>query len=361
MRIAFVHEYLNQFGGAERMLAVLAEMFPTAPIYTLLYDERATRGLFKGRDVKTSFLQRFPGAVRHHEWYPLLMPLAIEQFDFSAFDVVISISASFAKGIITKPTTRHICYCLTPPRFLWDNSQKFSKDFGFPFFIRFASQPLISYLRMWDRSASDRVDEFWRISDFVGKRIQKYYHQSSKLIYPPVDINAFRIATEPAEGYFLMVGRLVSYKKFDVAIKAFNELKLPLKIIGIGPEIGNLKRLAHKNIEFLGQVDDKELARRYREARALIFPQEEDFGIVPLEAMASGRPVIAYRGGGAGETVIENETGIFFDTQTPEAIIEAVKKFDSNKFSPVRCRTQAEKFSVVRFKEQVLSVLSPNT
>ncbi len=358
MHIAFVHEYLNQFGGAERMLAVLAEMFPTAPIYTLLYDEKATRGLFKGRAVKTSFLQKFPGAVAHHEWYPLLMPLAIEQFDFSAYDVVISVSASFAKGIITKPAARHICYCLTPPRFLWDNSQKFGKDFGFPPVIRFASQPLISYLRMWDHSAADRVDEFWRISDFVGKRIQKYYHQDSKLIYPPVDTTAFPMAAEPPEDYFLMAGRLVSYKKFDVAIKAFNELGLPLKIVGTGPELGNLKRLASKNIEFLGQVDDAELARRYQEARALIFPQEEDFGIVPLEAMASGRPVIAYRGGGAEETIIENETGIFFDTQTPEAIIEAVKKFSAQKFSSATCHAQAERFSTSRFKEEIKKALN---
>ena len=366
MRIAFVHEYLNQFGGAERTLAVLAEMFPTAPIYTLLYDEKATRGLFKGRVVNTSFLQKFPGAVSHHEWYPLLMPLAIEQFDFSVFDVVISVSASFAKGIITKPAARHICYCLTPPRFLWDNSQKFGKDFGFPPLIRFASQPLISYLRMWDHSAADRVDEFWRISDFVGKRIQKYYHQSSRLIYPPVDISKFPMAVESPQGpdapgggdYFLMVGRLVSYKKFDVAIRAFNELKLPLKIIGTGPEMKRLKKMAHPNIEFLGQVSDDELGRYYREARALIFPQEEDFGIVPLEAMASGRPVIAYRGGGAKETIVENETGIFFETQTPEAIIEAVKKFDSCKFSPVRCRVQAEKFSTDVFRKNIFKYLN---
>ena len=366
MRIAFVHEYLNQFGGAERTLAVLAEMFPTAPIYTLLYDEKATRGVFKGRVVNTSFLQKFPGAVSHHEWYPLLMPLAIEQFDFSVFDVVISVSASFAKGIITKPATRHICYCLTPPRFLWDNSQKFGKDFGFPLLIRFASQPLISYLRMWDHSAADRVDKFWRISDFVGKRIEKYYHQSSALIYPPVDTDKFPMAVEPPQGpdapvgagYFLMVGRLVSYKKFDVAIRAFNELKLPLKIIGTGPEMKRLKKMAQANIEFLGQVNDDELGQYYRGAKALIFPQEEDFGIVPLEAMASGRPVIAYRGGGAKETIVENETGIFFETQTPEAIIEAVKKFDSCKFSPVRCRVQAEKFSTDVFRKNIFKYLN---
>ena len=357
MRIAFVHEYLNQFGGAERMLGVLAEMFPSAPIYTLLYDEKATRGLFKGRDIKTSFLQKFPGALTHHEWYPLLMPLAIEQFDFTGYDVVISVSASFAKGIITKPATRHICYCLTPPRFLWDNSQRFGKDFGFPPLIRFASQPLISYLRMWDHSASDRIDEFWRISNFVGNRIEKYYHHDSKLIYPPVDTDKFPMATEPPQDYFLMVGRLVSYKKFDVAIKAFNKLELPLKIIGTGPELANLKKLAHANIEFLGQVDDAELGRRYRESLALVFPQEEDFGIVPLEAMSSGRPVIAYRGGGAGETVVESETGILFDVQTPEAIVEAVRKFSTQKFSPATCHAQANHFGTSRFKEQIKQAL----
>lgn len=358
MRVAFVHEYLNQFGGAERTLAVLSEMFPTAPIYTLLYDEQATRGLFKNQTVNTSFLHKFPGAINHHEWYPLLMPLAIEQFDFSSFDLVISVSASFAKGIITKPAARHICYCLTPPRFLWDNSQKFGKDFGFPPLIRFASQPLISYLRMWDHSAVDRVDEFWRISDFVGKRIEKYYHQPSALIYPPVDTDKFPIAIDLPQNYFLMVGRLVSYKKFDVAIRALNKLNLPLKIIGTGPEIGRLKRLAHSNIEFLGQVNDDELGRYYRGARALIFPQEEDFGIVPLEMMASGRPVIAYRRGGAEETVIENKTGIFFEAQTPEAIIDAIKRFDDHEFSPTTCRAQAEKFSVKIFKEKIKSALN---
>jgi len=363
MRIAFVHEYLNQFGGAERTLSILSEMFPLAPIYTLLYNKKATQNLFKGKVVNTSFLQKLPGAMNHHEWYTLLMPLAMEQFDFSDYDLVISISASFAKGIITKPNTRHICLCLTPPRFLWDNSQKFGKDFGFPPIIRLASQPLISYLRMWDQSAADRVDGFWRISDFVGKRIEKYYHQTSILIYPPVDTEKFFMADPDAPvgaGYFLMTGRLVSYKKFDIAIKAFNELKLPLKIIGIGPELKRLKKLAQSNIEFVGQVSDDELGRYYRGAKALIFPQEEDFGIVPLEAMASGRPVIAYRGGGAQETIIENKTGIFFDTQTPEAIIKAVEEFDYKNFDSATCRSQAEKFSVEIFRKNILSALSSN-
>jgi glycosyltransferase involved in cell wall biosynthesis len=360
MRIAFVHEYLNQFGGAERMLASLAEAFPDAPIYTLLYDERATKGLFKGRAVRTSFLQKFPGAVAHHERYPWLMPLAIEQFDLAGFDTVVSISASFAKGIITKPGTRHICYCLTPPRFLWDNSQQFSREFGFPSLIRGLMPPFISYLRMWDRHASDRVDEFWRISDFVGGRIQKYYRQPSRLIYPPVETDRFPMASDPPENHFLVAGRLVSYKKFDIAIKAFNELALPLNIIGIGPELERLKKIAGPTIKFLGPVNDEQLAVQYRQAKALVFPQEEDFGIVPLEAMASGRPVIAYRGGGARETVIEGETGIFFDAQTPEAIIAAIQEFNETTFDPARCRARAEEFNTKIFKEKILEALSTN-
>ncbi len=353
MRIAFVHEYLNQFGGAERTLAVLAEMFPSAPIYTLIYDEKATRSLFKGKTIKTSFLQKLPNVVKHHEWYTLLMPLAIEQFDFSSYDIVISISASFAKGIITKPSTKHICYCLTPPRFLWDNSQKFSKDFGFPPMVRFLIQPLLSYLRVWDQSASDRVDEFWRISNFVGKRIEKYYHQPTSLIYPPVDVSKFSVTEPTSDAYYLMVGRLVSYKKFDMAIKAFNELELPLKIVGTGPELKRLKKISKPNIEFVGQVSDDQLSRYYQGCKALIFPQEEDFGIVPLEAMASGRPVVAYRGGGAEETIIENETGVFFDTQNPEAIVRAVREVNNRKFEPSACRAQAEKFSEEVFKRNI--------
>lgn len=340
------------------MLASLLELFPDAPVFTLLYDERSTKGLFKGRTVHTSFLQKFPGALTHHQRYPLLMPLAIEQFDLSAYDLVISLSASFAKGVITKPHTRHICYCLTPPRFLWDNSQQFSREFGFSPVTRAVMPPFISYLRMWDRHASGRVDEFWNISDFVGRRIQKYYRQPSKRIYPPVQMELFPVAVSAPDDHYVMVGRLVSYKKFDIAVKAFNELGVPLKIIGVGPEAGRLKRLARPNIQFLGHVSDMELARHYREARALIFPQEEDFGIVPLEAMASGRPVIAYRSGGAAETVLEGETGMFFNEQTPGSLIAAVRAFQDLIFDPARCRAQAEKFSVSRFKDDIKAHLS---
>lgn len=352
MRIAFVHEYLNQFGGAERMLQVLSAMFPQAPIYTLIYDENLTGHVFEGRTIITSFLQKLPLTKNHHRLFPLLMPIAIEQFDFSDYDLVISISASFAKGIITKPETRHICYCLTPPRFLWDNSQKLLEEFGFPAIIKKLMPPFISYLRIWDQEASSRVDEFWSISNFVRDRVKKYYHADSKVIYPPVDTDKFIISPHIGD-YYLMVGRLVPYKKFDLAIEAFNDLDKRLIIVGAGPELFKLKKIAKDNIEFLGLVTDDTLSALYSKAKALVFPQEEDFGIVPLEAMASGRPVLAFKGGGALETIIEGETGLFFDHQSSEAIKETIGLFEKMQFNSRLCRIQAEKFDINIFQNKI--------
>ncbi len=357
MKIAFVHEYLNQFGGAERMLQVLCALYPRAPIYTLLYDRDATGGVFDGRVIKTSFLQNFPFTKKHHRIFPLLMPLAIEQFDFSDYDLVLSVSASFAKGIITKPATKHVCYCLTPPRFLWDNSHKFVEEFGYSRFIKKIIPPFITYLRIWDREASLRVDDFWSISNFIRDRVKKYYSRPSQVIYPPVNVSKFNISQEIGD-YFFMAGRLVSYKRFDLAVTAFNQNGLLLKIVGIGPELNKLKKIANKNIEFLGLVSDEKLAVLYSHAQACIFPQEEDFGIVPLESMASGRPVIAYRAGGATETVVENETGIFFNEQTAESLQGAIEKFQTAKFSPQVCRSHAEKFDIEIFKNKVSASLN---
>lgn len=356
MKIAFVHEYLNQFGGAERVLQVLCTIFPDAPIYTLFYDSEATGHVFEDRVVRTSFLQRMPLAKKYHHFFPLFMPLAIEQFDFSDFDVVLSISASFAKGVVTKPGTRHICYCLTPPRFLWDDSQKFTEEFKYPFPIKKLLPPFITYLRLWDREASYRVDEFWSISNFVKERIKKYYLRDSDVIYCPVNVSKFYISDNVGD-YFFMAGRLVSYKKFDLAIRVFNKLGWPLKIAGIGPEMHRLRKMTNSNIEFLGLVSDAQLADLYSGARAFIFPQEEDFGITPLESMASGRPVIAYRGGGARETIKEDETGLFFDEQTEESLTNALLKFKDMKFNPAICRTQAERFDIRVFKENILENL----
>jgi glycosyltransferase involved in cell wall biosynthesis len=352
MKLAFVHEYLNQYGGAERVLEVLGEQFPNAPIYTTLYDPRSTNGVFEGKEIRTSFLQKIPGAKRYHHAFSALMPLAVEQFDISGFDKAFSVAASFAKGIITKPHTEHICYCLTPPRFLWDDSQKFVNEFRYPGLIKSLSPLVLSYLRIWDQQASKRVDRFIAISEFVRARIRKYYGVDAEVVYPPVDVSKFEVSKTKDE-YFLMVGRLVAYKKFDLAIKAFNALGWKLKIVGTGIEEKRLKALAGKNIEFLGKVEDERLGEIYGRAQALIFPQEEDFGIVPLEAMACGTPVIAYRGGGAVETIADEKTGIFFDEQEVGSLVEILKSFNQSSFDPIVCRAQAEIFDTQIFKDKI--------
>lgn len=358
MKIAFVHEYLNQFGGAERLLQVLSSLFPNAPIYTLFYDENGTGKVFIDKEIRTSFLQKIPLINRRHTVFPLLMPLAIEQFDFSHFDLVISISSSFSKGIITPVNTRHICYCLTPPRFLWDDSQRFLEEFSYPRIVKKILPPFLSYLRIWDWEAAQRVDEFWAISDFVKQRIRKYYKKDSTILYCPVNTEMFySVKPDQLGNYFFSAGRLVPYKKFDLIIRVFNKLGLPLKIAGAGPEYKKLKKIANSNIEFLGLVSDKKLADLYAHAKAFVFPQEEDFGIAPLESMASGRPVIAYGKGGALETVLSGKTGIFFKEQTEESIIKAIQGFTVDSFSSEDCKNQASKFSINSFKDQIRGYL----
>jgi glycosyltransferase involved in cell wall biosynthesis len=357
MKPALVHEYLNQYGGAERVLQVLASIVPHAPIYTTLYDERLTGGVFRAYDIRTSFIQRLPLAVRWHHIYSPLMPLAVEQFDLAAFDTVLSVSASFAKGVITHPWTRHISYCLTPPRFLWDDSQRFVQRFAYPLPLGRLAPLALSYLRVWDRQAAERVDAWVAISESVRRRIQKYYGKDAVVVHPPVNMAKFELAEKSGGDYWLMVGRLVAYKNFDLAIRAFKQLGWPLKIVGTGVEERRLRALAGSGVEFLGQVDDVRLAALYRGAAGVVFPQEEDFGIVPLEAMASGRPVVALRRGGALETVIDKMTGLFFDEETPEALADAVDRASRMKWLPHLCRGQAERFDIPTFREKMTAIL----
>lgn len=359
MKIALVHDYLTQFGGGERVLKAFCEMFPEAPIWTLIYDEKATGGIFKDRKIHTSFLQKIPGSKKFFRGLIWLMPLAVEQFDFSDFDLVISVSHSFGKGIITKPTTKHICYCLTPTRYLWHDS-------GLPF--KPISRFILTYLRAWDYQAAQRPDYFIASSENVKQRIKKYYNRESEVIYPPVETNNFNY--KPAglilKDYFLMVGRMVPYKRFDVAIEAF--AKMPeekLLIIGDGPEYNKLKtkslKFKVKNIKFLGRISDSELPKYYANCKALIFPQEEDFGIAPVEAMAAGRPIIAFRAGGALETVIEGETGVFFNEQKPESLLKSIKYFNESKFDSLKIRKYTLKFDNEVFKSKITKLISSLT
>ena len=361
MKVALVHDYLVQYGGAERVLECFAEIFPKAPIYTMVYDKKLMKGAFSDKKIITSFLQKIPFIGSHHRLFPLLMPMAIESFDLSKFDLVLSDSNSYAKGAITAPSALHICYCHTPMRYAWDDCHQHFQEFGYSKITKKFIPLAMNYLRLWDKISASRADRYVANSKFVAERIKKYYQENSAVIHPPVDARKFhifprgeKIKSPAARGYYLMVGRALPYKRFDIVVKAFNELKLPLKIIGEGPEIKKLREMAGKdNIEFLGYLPDEKVAGYYAYCKALIFPQEEDFGITAVEAMACGKPVIAYRGGGALETVAENKTGMFFDFQIPEAVIEAVRKFDARQFNPEEIRKHALEFDKNIFKEKI--------
>lgn len=355
MRVALVHDYLTQYGGAERVLEEFAIMFPNAPIFTLIYNPKTTGYVFEGRDIRTSFLQKIPKASSFYRLFPLLMPMAVEKFDFSQFDIVLSSSASFAKGIITGSNTLHACYCHSPMRYAWLDYKKITGNSTYPAMISRFIPFLLPYIRLWDSQSSHRVDAYMCNSKFIRKKIKKYYQRDATIIYPPLNFDHFYIS-KPKD-YFLLVGRMVPYKRFDIAIDAFNDLNLPLKIVGTGPEFNNLKKRAKKNIEFLGLVSEESLSKYYSEARALIFPQEEDFGITALESMACGRPVIAYGAGGALESITEGASGLFFEEQNPESLKAAVMKFQSKNFDPQKIRESVAKFDRLNFHESVYSFL----
>ncbi len=360
MKTALIHDHLAQDGGAEKVLQVLADMFKTAPIYTLLYEKKNI-DRYAGRRVEASIIQKLPGGVKHYQWYLLFMPIAVEFFDLGAYDLVISDTSSFAKGVITKPDCLHICYCHTPTRYLWSDTHEYLNGLKYNKWFKKIISLLLSKIRLWDYAAADRVDFFIANSLTVQKRIAKYYRRESVVIYPPVETETFSVMApaekEGKEKYFLAGCRLAPYKRVDLAIEAFKVLGAgyKLKIFGDGVDMKRLKGLVGENgnIEFLGRVSDGEKAALYRGAEAYINPQEEDFGITVVESMASGRPVIAYRKGGATETVIEGRTGAFFDVQTAEALAAAIRSFKAEAFDPEGIRAWANRFSVENFQRQM--------
>ncbi|MDP3900229.1 MAG: glycosyltransferase [bacterium] len=354
-KIALVHDHLAQLGGAEKVLQALAEMYPSAPIYTLLYKKSNIDKFFRDIDIKASYIQKLPWGVKKYQWYLPMMPSAIESLNLSEYDTVISSASSFAKGVITNPHACHICYCHTPTRYLWHYSNQYINELKVPKIAKEIITFYISRVRQWDFSAAQRVDHFIANSRATQLRIEKYYHRKSAIIHPPVDTHKFKIS-ENLKNYFLTGGRLTPYKRLDLTIMAFNKLNLPLKIFGDGPDFFRLKKIAGDNIEFVGRVSEKEKIDLLSNCQAFIHPQEEDFGIAAVEAMASGRPVIAYEKGGARETVIDGETGILFGEQNWEDLADAVLSYLYQKkysFNPYAIKAHAQKFSSERFKREI--------
>jgi len=356
MRTAIVHDYLTQFGGAERVLKVLMDMFPHAPVYTLVHDTRVTAGVLDARRIRTSFLQKIPLARSRHRLFPLVMPLAVEQFDLSAYDLVLSASHSFGKGVITRPETLHVSYCFTPLRYAWDDSHRYVREFGVPTLLRALVPLALTYVRMWDVQAADRVDAFLAISRFVAERIRKYYGRTSTVVYPPVDTETFRPQGSVGDR-FLVVSRLLPYKRIDLAVEACNGLRVPLDIVGTGPEEGQLRSIAGPTIRFLGFLPDDDVARLYASCRAFLFPQEEDFGLTVLEAAAAGRPAVAFRGGGALETVVEGETGVLFSEQTTDSLGTGMEDVLRRAWDSERIRAHAVRFSTLAFRRSFLETV----
>jgi glycosyltransferase involved in cell wall biosynthesis len=351
MRVALVHDYLFQNGGAERVVLAMAELFPKAPLHVLinaLHDEDN----FNRINTKTSFLQKIPGAKKHLQYFLSLMPIAWEGFNFSNYDVVLSSTSGLAKGLITPAKGIHICYCHTPTRYLWDGTHAYVDSLRQPRIVKKILPLILHRLRLWDLFAAQRVDYFIANSKYIKGQIKKYYNRESVVIYPPVEIHNYSISKN-IKDYYVLVSRLRPYKKVDLAVRAFNELGLPLVVIGSGDEIKRLKKIAKSNISFLGEVDEATKIKYVQEAIAFIHPQVEDFGISAVEAMAAGRPVIAFDGGGARETIVDGVTGVLFQDQSWESLVYTILNFDHKKFDPHAIREHAMKFSVKRFQREI--------
>lgn len=356
LKIAIVCDWLTVFAGAERVVLEMHQLFPNAVIFTSLYNKKAFPGLANA-EVRESILRLIPFARHFHRLFLPWMPLVFERMDLSGFDLVISSSHSAAKGIVTKPETLHVCYCHSPMRYVWDQSHRYQNQFRSFSSLRFLTQPILHRIRLWDRVAADRVDRFISNSAYIAARIQKYYKRESTVIHPPVDLGTFSLGKEHGEAY-LAVGRLIPYKRFDLVIDAAKKTGIRLQIVGEGPELAKLKRRAKgADIEFLGKISDSELRRVYQNAKALIFPQQEDFGIVPLESMACGTPVLAYKAGGALETVQEGVSGLFFEEQTSESLVKAIRKFEKKEWDPSTVAKSVQDFSSSRFRTELLHFL----
>lgn len=354
IKLAITHDHLFQIGGAERVLLEFHKIFPSSPIYTLICNKRSKEFL-RGCDIKTSYIQKIPGSTKLFKLFLTLMPKAWESFDLSDYNVILSSTSAFAKGI-TKPNgATHFCYCHTPTRYLWSDMKEYVDGLRFPRPIKLFLINVLENMKEWDYRKAQEVDYFIANSDFIASRIKKYYNKDSHVIYPPVDVENFY--SDKKEDYYILVSRLRPYKKIDLAIQTFNQLKLPLKIIG-GGDIDYYKSMAKDNIEFLGEVSDEEKFKYLSRAKAFIHPQEEDFGISLVEALASGCPVIAYKKGGALETMIDGKTGVFFEEQNWPSLAEAILDFSKMNFDHEFIKNHAQNFSRERFETEIANYIN---
>jgi len=350
MRIALVHEFLTQFGGAERVLLELLAIWPDATVHVLVHKPDGVNHAFDGYRLNTSFVDRLPMARSSHKWYLALMPLAVESFDLAGYDVVLSDSSSFAKGANAKGL--HVCYCHTPTRFLWTEGDSYLAATGYPWLVRLLARPILAFIKSWDHMAAQKPDFIIANSRNVQDRIKKYYGRDSEVIPPPVDAEFFR-PTAAKGDYFLAASRLEPYKRVDLVIEAFNQLGWPLKVAGTGTALGKLKSMAKPNVVFLGKVPDEQLRDLYSGAQAYIFPAEEDAGIMVLEAQACGTPVIVYGSGGSLETVVPGVTGKFFDHQDVPSLVQALNGFNHANYDPAAIRKHAEGYDKQIFRQKI--------
>ena len=348
IRVALAHHWFLTMSGGEKVCEAICEILDSPDLYSIVGDTNSLSPVLKKSVLNTSFIQNLPGSKKYYRYYAAFFPLAVESFDLSSYELAISSDSSVVKGIKTQPETCHICFCHSPMRYAWNAFHDYTRNFGT--IKKSLTSVVMSYLAAYDYVASARVDFFAAPSETSRKRIKKYYRRDAAVIHPPCDVERFR-ASSQLDNYYLFVGRLVDYKRADLAVKAFSQSGKRLLVVGTGPELNALKSMSSRNVEFLGWVDDSELSGIYSRCKALIFPGEEDFGIVPVEAQAAGRPVIAYGKGGALETVIPNETGVFFHEKSVESLARAIAEFEKlgDQFDPNKIMKNANRFSKQNF------------
>lgn len=352
MKVAIVHDWLVTYAGADRVVDQLHQLFPNAPIYTLVYDKAKMPKQFESYDIRTTYVQKIPFATKLYKSMLTLMPRAFEQLDLSEYDLVISSCSSCSKGVITRSDAVHICYCHTPIRYVWDFYYTYLQNAGW--LKRRLMPGMIHRVRIWDRLAADRVDHFVANSRYIAKRIEKYYRRDAQVIYPGVHINEYDIQEQP-EDYYLMVGRMTYYKRCDIAVQACTALNKRLIVVGRGDEEKKLRAMAGASVSFTGALSDEEIKKLYLGAKAFLFPGEEDFGITPVEAQSAGCPVLAFGRGGATETVLDGQTGLMFEQQTVEAMQACIQRFEEKgvSFTRQQIREHSKKFSEERFRDEI--------